>query len=160
MIIDLCSGIGRFESNTDEVIRIDIDPSVKPDIVADIRYLPLRPGLKPKLVHASPPCTFVSKARRWAYGWNPKGVAESMRLLAACYDAFGYLEGETCSIENPAGLEDILGHKIQFQYDKYDIKNATTNFYLNKKAQKRAEIPKDVRQQILEFADIREGVST
>lgn len=155
MIIDLCSGIGRFQSS-EEVIRIDIDPSVKPDIVADIRYLPLRPGLKPRLAHASPPCTYVSKARRWAYGWNPQGTAEGLKLVAACYEAFAYLEAETCSLENPAGLEDILGDKIQFKYDKYDIKNATTNFYLNKKAQKRAEIPQDVRQQILEFADIGE----
>lgn len=155
MIIDLCSGIGRFETN-EEVIRIDINPETKPDIVADIRYLPLRPGLKPRLLHVSPPCEYVSKARRWAWGWNPKGIAESLTLIAAAYEAFAYLEAETCSLENPVGLEDILGDKIQFKYDKYDIKNTTTNFYLNKKSQRRAVIPQDVRQQILEFADIGE----
>jgi hypothetical protein len=152
LIIDLCSSIGRFESD-EEVIRVDFDIKTKPDICADIRYLPFRPGLKVRHVHASPPCEYVSKARRWAYGWNPKGIAESLELVAACYEAFAYLGAENCSLENPAGLEEILGHKVQFQYDKYDIKNATTNFYLNKKAQKRALIPKDVRQQILAISD-------
>jgi len=149
MIVDLCSGIGRFETE-EEVIRIDIDPKTKPDIVADVRYLPLKPGLSPRYCHASPPCTYVSKARRWGYGWNPKGIAESLRLVAACYEAFDYLKAETCSLENPAGLEEVLGHKVKFKYDKYDIKNATTNFYLNKKAQKRAIIPQDVRQELLD----------
>jgi len=117
MIIDLCSGFGRW--NTDEeVISIDIQRKCKPDIIADIRFLPLRLGLKPKLVHASPPCKYVSKARRWGYGWNPKGVAESFRLLAACFDAFAYLDAETCTLEQPAGLEDLLGTKFTFKYDK------------------------------------------
>jgi len=111
--------------------------------------LPLKPGLAPRHCHASPPCGYVSKARRWGYGWNPKGIAESLKLVAACYEAFDYLKAETCSLENPAGLEEILGHKVKFKYDKYDIKNATTNFYSNKKAQRRAIIPQDVRQEIL-----------
>jgi hypothetical protein len=148
MIIDLCSGNGRWPD--DDVIRIDMDRRTRPTILADIRYLPLRPGLKPKLVHASPPCLYVSKARRWRWGWNPKGVAESFRLLAACYDAFDYLEGQTCTLEQPAGLSDLLGHKITFRYNKADIKNATTNFYSNNKSLKRAMIPQEVRQRILE----------
>ncbi len=148
MIIDLCSGNGRWPD--DDVVRIDMDRKTRPTILADIRYLPLRPGLKPKLVHASPPCLYVSKARRWRWGWNPKGVAESFRLLAACYDAFDYLEGETCTLEQPAGLGDLLGHKITFRYNKADIKNATTNFYSNNKSLKRAMIPQEVRQRILE----------
>jgi len=41
MIIDLCSGMGRFEG--ENVISIDYDPKTKPTICADIRYLPLRP---------------------------------------------------------------------------------------------------------------------
>lgn len=146
LIIDLCCGQGKW---TEDTISIDIDPRVRPTIVADVRNLPLRKGIKPRFVHASPPCLYVSKARRWRWGWNPKGVAESFRLLAACYDAFDYLEAETCSIEQPAGLQDLLGHKITFRYDKADIKNATTNFYSNNKALKRAMIPQEIRQRIL-----------
>lgn len=149
MIIDLCCGIGRFASE-EEVISIDWDRKTRPTIVADIRFLPLRPGLKPRLCHASPPCKYVSKARRWGYGWNPKGVAESLRLISACYDAFAYLEAETCTLEQPRGFEDILGVKVQFKYDKHDHLNCTTNFYSNNRSLKRAVIPQDVRQKILD----------
>jgi site-specific DNA-cytosine methylase len=151
MIIDLCCGIGRWPTD-EEVIKIDIQRKVKPDIIADLRQLPLRPGLKPRLVHASPPCKYVSKARRWGMGWNPKGVAESFRLLASCFDAFAYLEPETCTIEQPAGLENLLGYKVTFKYDKSDIRNCTTNFYSNNKSLRRAVIPQDVRQAILDVS--------
>jgi len=149
MIIDLCCGIGRFETPDEEVVSIDIDPKTKPTICADINHLPLKPNMRIRYVHASPTCTYFSKARRWGTGWNPKGAAESLRLVAACYAAFAYLGAQNCSLENPAGIEDILGHKVKFKYDKYDIKNATTNIYLNKKAQKRAVIPQDIRQEML-----------
>ena len=148
MIIDLCCGIGRFETS-ETVISIDYDPKTRPDIIADIKYLPLRPGLKPRICHASPTCTYVSKARRWRYGYNPKGIAETFELMAACYKAFDYLEAETCIMENPRGLEDMLGKKIKFKYDKSDIKQATTNFYLNRKSHLRSIIPYEVRQHLL-----------
>jgi len=44
MIIDLCCGRGRFDFD-EEVISVDMDPKTKPDIVADIRYLPFKPGM-------------------------------------------------------------------------------------------------------------------
>ena len=152
MIVDICSGKGRWETG-EEVISIDVQKRLKPTICADVRFLPLRPGLKPRLVHASPPCKYISKARRWGMGWNPKGVAESFRLLAACFDAFVYLEAETCTIEQPAGLEDLMGTKITFKYDKGDLRNCTTNFYSNNKSLRRAMIPQDVRQSILGAID-------
>ena len=145
MNIDLCSGIGRWDQET---IAIDFDARTKPTIIADIRFLPLRPGLGGHL-RASPPCTYVSKARRWGIGWNPKGIAESLRLIAACYEAAAYLGSDTFCLENPAGLEDILGRKLKFRYDKADIRNATTNFYLNTKGLKRSVIPQDVRKQLI-----------
>jgi len=180
MIIDLCCGIGRWQTG-EEVIKIDIQRKVKPDIIADIRYLPLKPALKPRLkvkpdiiadirylplkpalkprlVHASPPCKYVSKARRWGVhngGWNPKGIAESLRLIASCYDAFAYLEPENCTVEQPRGIEDILGHKVQFKYDKgKDKRNCTTNFYSNNLSLKRAVIPQNIRQSILEAISV------
>jgi len=147
MIVDLCSGIGRFAAK--DVISIDHDRKTKPTIVADIRHLPLRPDLEPDLCHASPPCKYVSKARRWRWGWNPQGVAETFRLLAACYDAFAYLGAKKCTLEQPAGLEDLLGTKFQFNYDKADIRNATTNFYSNMKSLRRAVIPQEIRGYLL-----------
>lgn len=150
LIIDLCSGWGRWDTHK-TVITIDIQKRLKPTICADIRFLPLRPGLKPKLCHASPPCKYVSKARRWGMGWNPKGIAESLKLIASCYEAFYYLEPETCTVEQPRGIEDILGNKVQFKYDKGDLRNCTTNFYSNNKSLKRAVIPQNVRQSILKI---------
>lgn len=93
MIIDLCCGIGRFPG--EDVVSIDFDRKVKPTIVADIRHLPLRPGLRPRLCHASPPCTYFSYARARKYGYDEKGIADSLRLVAACFDAFDYLEAQT-----------------------------------------------------------------
>lgn len=144
MIIDICSGYGRWPTD-EEVVRIDIDPKTRPTIIGDVRHLPLRQGIRPRLCHASPPCLYISKARRWRWGWNPKGVAESFKLLAACYEAFDYLDAETCTLEQPAGLSDLLGHKVTFRYDKRDIKNATTNFYSNNKSLRRAMIPQEVK---------------
>jgi len=155
MIVDLCCGIGRFKSPDEEVISIDINRKTKPTIIADIRHLPLRPKLKPRLCHASPPCKYVSKARRWGVhngGWSPKGIAESLKLIAACYEAFAYLDADTCTLEQPRGIEDILGVKVQFKYDKSPDayhRNCTANFYTNNLSLKRAVIPQDVRQKIL-----------
>lgn len=151
MIIDLCSGIGRF--NNKDVISVDMDPKTKPDIVADIRYLPFKPGMEVDFVHASPPCTYFSKARRWSIGWHPEGIAQSLELIAACYRAFAYLGAKRCSLENPQAIEQILGKRVKFKYDKHDHKNCTTNFYLNPRSLKRSIIPQDVRQQILMIDD-------
>jgi len=149
MIIDLCCGIGRFEGDQ-EIISVDMDPKTKPDIVADIRYLPFKPGLEVDFVHASPPCTYFSKARRWGIGWNPEGIAKSLELIAACYHAFAFLGAKKCSLENPQAIEQILGTKVKFKYDKSDHRNCTTNFYLNSKSLKRSIIPQSVRNQVLE----------
>lgn len=148
MIIDLCCGQGRFPG--EEVISIDFDKKHKPTIQADIRHLPLKSKIKPKLLHASPPCTYISKARRWRWGYNLQGIAESFKLIASCYEAALYLEAQNFSLEQPAGLEEYLGRKVTFRYPKYDIKTCKTNFYLSWKATKRAIIPQDVRQKILQ----------
>ena len=147
-LIDLCSGLGRWDRG--DVVSVDFDRKTRPTVQADIRYLPFRRGLGPRHLHASPPCTYISKARRWRWGWNPKGIAQSLRLLAACYDAADYLDAENVSIEQPAGIELYLGRKVQFKYDKADIRNTTTNFYLGQQALRRSIIPQDVREKLLE----------
>ena len=150
MNIDLCSGRGFWGEDT---IRIDIDPSVKPDIIADVRYLPLRSGIRPDKVFATPPCTYLSKARQWRYGFNPLGMAEAFDIFSACLREFVRLEGKTFVWEWGTNLEKMLGHRISFTYDKADIRNATTTFYSNNKGLKRAKIPKEVRQAILEAVE-------
>ena len=122
--LDLCSGLGGASQPALDrgwtVIRVDIDPRFKPDIVADVRALPL------KLFHvdvlwASAPCTEFTKTGlppSWAKyryeGWLPteQSIADSIALVKACRDAADYLK---CNwiIENVRGsrrfLSPILG---------------------------------------------------
>ena len=46
----------RTLSDSEEwsVVGIDVDPMVKPDVVADARFLPLRPDLVPDFLWVSP----------------------------------------------------------------------------------------------------------
>jgi site-specific DNA-cytosine methylase len=129
---------------------------MKPTIIADIRYLPLRAGLKPKLCHASPPCTYFSYARIRKYGYNESGLAESFKLVAACFEAFIYLEAQTWTLENPNGiLTRICKPSARTSYPAYDIVNKKTWFYSNRgDAMKRALIPMEVRQKLLKVAQI------
>jgi len=148
MIIDLCCGLGRF-TDKDDIISIDIDPKVKPTICADIRHLPLKPGLKPDHVHASPPCTYFSVARQRRYGLDMRGIAESLEIVSACFHAFDYLEAKHWTLENPAGFLGRILNETKIKYRVYDYKHKKTNFYSNMKGLKRAIIPKDIRQAIL-----------
>lgn len=153
MIIDLCCGIGRFESEED-IISIDIDPKTKPTIVADIRFLPLRPKLRPRLCHASPPCKYLSLARANRYGYDEKGIAESLRLIAACLDAFVYLEAKTWTLENPLGLlRRFIPRATMTEYANAKYNHKRTDFFSNNRALARAFIPKHIRQKLLDIAN-------
>jgi len=151
LIIDLCCGLGRFPGT--DVISIDIDPKVKPTIVADIRYLPLRKGLKPKLVHASPPCKYFSQANINRHGHHEKGIADSLRLVAACFDAFYELEPKTWTLENPAYfLRRIIPKTTTIKMANKQYRHKATDFFSNNRALARALIPQDIRQKILDVA--------
>jgi len=147
MIIDLCCGIGRFEG--DDVISIDSDIKTKPTICADIRYLPLKPGLKPDHVHASPPCKYFSTARQRNFGLDMKGIAESLEIVAACFHAFNYLEAKHWTIENPLGYLSRLFNEKRVSYAVHDYKHKKTCFYSDKRSLFRSVIPNDVRQKLL-----------
>ncbi len=64
VFLDLCSGLGGASQPALDrgwrVIRLDIDPCFRPDIVADVRTLPLRP-FQVDVLWASPPCQDFSK---------------------------------------------------------------------------------------------------
>ena len=67
--LDLCSGLGGASQPALDrgwkVIRVDIDPRFKPDIVADVRNLPLKP-FHVDVLWASPPCVeFARLAMPW-----------------------------------------------------------------------------------------------
>lgn len=64
LMLDLFSGLGgasqAFEDAGWEVITVELEPSFKPDIVADLARWSW-PGRRPALVWASPPCTEFSR---------------------------------------------------------------------------------------------------
>lgn len=148
MIIELYSGIGRFQTDED-VIYISNDINTKPTICADVRFLPLKANIKPRILHGSPPCRYISKARIWGMGVNFKGVSETFALYSAFFAAVDWLKPENISFESPANIESFM-KKVVFNHPKYDIKNATTNlYYSSTKQQKRAELNQNVRNFIL-----------
>ena len=156
MIIDLCCGKGRFESSLDDVISIDISKETKPTILADVRFLPLRENLQPRLCHASPPCVYFSRIRACrGEGIVPLGVAEGLEIVAACFRAFDWLKPKMWTLENPDGLLNrIMPTKIETEYSQYDMPKKKTVFWSNNsKALKRALIPMDIRKKILEVAE-------
>jgi hypothetical protein len=81
--LDLCSGLGGASQPALDrgwkVIRVDIDPRFKPDIVADVRALPLtrvnsmlaQAPQYPDVLWASPPCTEFSKHGLKCFFPNP-----------------------------------------------------------------------------------------
>jgi site-specific DNA-cytosine methylase len=94
--LDLCSGLGGASQPALDrgwrVIRVDIDLRFKPDIVADVRNLPLKP-FHVDVLWASPPCTEFTKTSlpaSWAQyrydGWLPtaESIAHSIELVKAC----------------------------------------------------------------------------
>jgi len=148
MIIDLCCGIGRFPGV--HTVSIDFDPKTRPTIIADISNLPLRPKLRPKLCHASPPCTYFSVARQRRYGHDHKGIANSLRLVAECFDIFHYLEAKNWTLENPVGFLSKILNETRISYEVHDYTAKRTVFYSNMRGLKRSIIPDNVRQMILD----------
>ena len=120
-VLDLFAGTGSstqaFEDRGHEVIKVELDPSHNPDVVADVTQLSaealLREYGKFDFVWASPPCTAFSVAsigHHWfgdAHHKSPKTdfaveAQEVVRATFALIDALnptvGYL------VENPRGI--------------------------------------------------------
>jgi hypothetical protein len=143
--IYLCCGLGgRFVD--DDTITIDVDPKVRPHIVADVRHLPLRPDLKPKKLLMTPPCTFFTYARPYP---RP-GIGKAFEILGACFEAVNYLKPETWILENPRNhLQRIIGKpKFGIRWKAFDT-TATHLFYSNMKSLKRAKFPPEITQYLL-----------
>ena len=149
MIIDLCCGIGRFKHPVEEVVSLDFNPVTKPTILCDIKHLPFREGLRPDLVHASPPCKYFSISRQRVYGHDHIGIAESLELVAACFKAFHYLKTRHWTLENPLGFLSRLFNEAKISYEVHDYTDKKTRFYTDMRSLRRAVIPDDVRQIIL-----------
>ncbi len=103
LVMDLFSGTGSatqpfVDHGCARVVRIDNNPKCRPDIVADVRSLPLDPEVRPLFVWASPPCTKFSCAN--VRGRDPK---EGMILVEAAVDRIRELEPTWWALENVRG---------------------------------------------------------
>ena len=143
MNIYLCSGLS---SDYEDTISIDVLREVKPTIQADVRYLPLRPKLKPKNLLMTPPCTHFTIARPFP---RP-GIRQAIEVVAACFDAICYLEPQYWILENPCGhLAKIIGHpKYGLRYRAADLKGKRTAIWTNKSL-RRSMIPGKITKELL-----------
>tara|TARA_Y100000310_G_C20103635_1_gene543918 strand:+ start:47 stop:520 length:474 start_codon:yes stop_codon:yes gene_type:complete len=153
MIIDLCSGYGGATQLFDDVVKIDINRNVKPTIQASVEYLPLRPNLKPDLLWMSPPCQYFSIA---VPHFPRIGVKHALNLVGACLETIPYLNPKKWVMENPKGrLRWFLKPSHTFEFDnEYDFHHKKTDLWTNnsdKRALKRAFMPKSVSQDLKSF---------
>jgi hypothetical protein len=145
MNIYLCCGIGGQKA-TENTVTIDVDENVKPDIVADVRHLPLRPDLRPEKLLMTPPCTFFT----YAQPFPRPGIGKAFEILGACFEAINYLKPQSWILENPRNhLQKIIGKpKFGIRWKAYDTE-ATHLFYSNIKSLKRATFPYEVTEYLL-----------
>lgn len=110
--IDLCTGLGGWrepfeESDRWTSIGFDIRADLDADVVADVRQLPIRPGLEPTLLTMSPPCTQFSRfCMPWLDEPNP-----DMELVEACLAIVDELEPRWWVLENVRGLKQFWGRE-------------------------------------------------
>ena len=120
--LDLCSGLGGASQPALDrgwrVIRVDIDRRFKPDIVADVRSLPLRP-FRIDVLWASPPCQEFTKWRlpfieSRPVGWKPtlERMQAAVDLVMAVASAVKLLKPSWWIIENVMGACEWLSPKL------------------------------------------------
>lgn len=114
--LDLCSGLGGASQPALDrgwkVIRVDIDVRFKPDIVADVRSLPLKP-FPVDVLWASPPCIeFARTAMPWLKKRFPNLIPD-LSIAHACRVAIEEFKPAWWVIENTKHslrwLRPILG---------------------------------------------------
>jgi len=125
LCVDLCAGLKGFsqafeKSEEWEVVTIETNKKQKPTVCADVCHLPLRKGLKPDCLLASPPCQRFSIAMPIF----PKiGIKKALEIVGACLEAVAFLKPKFWLIENPKGrLRWFLGTPKQtIRYSDFDL---------------------------------------
>lgn len=125
VMVDLFSGFGgaseAMKQNGWQVIRIDNEPRVKPDILADIRQLPIELPDRPLLVWASPPCTYYSRYDLMFHGGLfPNEPAPSLELWRASEAAIKAIDPHYWVIENVRGARRFHGNPC-YRFRSYYI---------------------------------------
>lgn len=106
LVLDLFSGTGSatqpfVECGKHTVIRIDI--AGKPDIRADVRKLPIRDGIRPEFVWASPPCDDLTDVP-----WHAD-IRFPLRGIALWADARRWVGDVPHVFENVRGAQRWIG---------------------------------------------------
>lgn len=112
--LDLCSGLGGASQPALDrgwkVIRVDIDPRFKPDIVADVRSLPLKP-FHIDVLWASPPCTEFSKHGRMRT-FYPNAALPEMSTVQAIIEIVDEWRPDWWIVENVSGARQFFAEVI------------------------------------------------
>ena len=103
--LDLFSGLGGASQPAKDrgwrVIRVDIEERFKPDIVADVRTLPLT-KFPVDFLWASPPCQEFSK-HGMMNRFYPDAPPPNLGLVHAVLDALNWFQPQWWAIENVSG---------------------------------------------------------
>jgi len=109
-MLDLFSGLGGASAAMYkrgwEVVKVDLDLTVKPDIAADIKNLTFR-GYNPDLIWGSPPCVEFS---RQGFPWIKGATEPSMDLVEAFHGIVSELNPRWWILENVQGAVKYFGN--------------------------------------------------
>ena len=115
LCLDLFAGTGSAtapirEHGCMEVVGFDISRKAKGrDVTADVRRLPIKPGVRPRFVWASPPCTEFSQLTALRV-YHPGGLPRDPELgMVTVREAFRWARhADFYAIENVRGSEKYI----------------------------------------------------
>ena len=163
LMLDLCSGLGGASQAMRDrgwrVVRVDIDPQYKPDIVADITTCSYC-GPTPTLVWASPPCRGFS---RHSMPWLRPAKEPDLSIVMACKRIINESRPMWWVVENVRGAVPFLmsflgrpskiinpyylwGNFPPFEVDRARIKNKER--LSSTQAAQRALIPYEISEKL------------
>ncbi len=110
-LVDLCTGLGGLsrpfrECATWRVVTVDVDPRVRPDVIADMRALPLVRPPGPLFLWASIPCERFSRFSQ--PGLFPDEPPPDLSCARAFADLVQDWRPEEWCIENVMGARKFL----------------------------------------------------
>jgi len=109
VMVDLFSGLGGASQAMFDrgwtVHRVELNEAQRPDVVADVRYLPIKPP-HVDLLWASPPCLGYS---RYDQPWFQNEPKPSIELWEATERAISELRPRFWIIENTRGARKVHG---------------------------------------------------
>ncbi len=128
IVLELFSGTESFSKEARaygyKCVTLEIDPSFKPTIVADILEVDINKLPKnPNIIWASPPCqafTTIQIPRNWTYRNEPKTekAVLGLKLLSRAIEIISILKPTFWIIENPRGK---MRKVIETIFSKYGV---------------------------------------